>query len=84
MGTTVADLKRGQKGIIKEFTDDLLPIKLLELGCLPGNEIELVQIAPFNDPIYINVNGSHIAIRRETALQIALEFVQDITYEQTN
>jgi len=84
LGTTVADLKRGQKGIIKEFTDDLLPIKLLELGCLPGNEIELVQIAPFNDPIYINVNGSHIAIRRETALQIALEFVQDITYEQTN
>lgn len=77
MDTTVADLKRGQKGIIKEFADDLLPIKLLELGCLPGNEIELVQIAPFNDPIYINVNGSHIAIRRETALQIALEFVQD-------
>lgn len=77
MGTTVADLKRGQKGIIKEFTDDLLPIKLLELGCLPGNEVELVQIAPFNDPIYINVNGSHIAIRRETALQIELEFIQD-------
>jgi len=78
LSTTVADLKRGQKGIIKEFADDLLPIKLLELGCLPGNEVELVQIAPFNDPIYINVNGSHIAIRRETALQIALEFVQDI------
>ena len=77
MGTTVADLKRGQKGIIKEFADDLLPIKLLELGCLPGNEVELVQIAPFNDPIYINVNGSHIAIRRETALQIELEFIQD-------
>jgi ferrous iron transport protein A len=78
LGTTVADLKRGQKGIIKEFTDDLLPIKLLELGCLPGNEIELVQIAPLNDPIYINVNGSHIAIRRETALLIALECIQDI------
>lgn len=78
MGTTVADLKRGQKGIIKEFTDDFLPIKLLELGCLPGNEIELVQIAPLNDPIYINVNGSHIAIRRETALHIALEFIVDI------
>ncbi len=78
MGTTVADLKRGQKGIIKEFTDDFLPIKLLELGCLPGNEIELVQIAPLNDPIYINVNGSHIAIRRETALHIALEFIEDI------
>ncbi|MDF4219960.1 FeoA family protein [Maribacter huludaoensis] len=77
METTVADLKRGQKGIIKEFTQDLLPIKLLEMGCLPGNEVELVQVAPLKDPIYINVNGSHIAIRREMALHIALDIIED-------
>jgi ferrous iron transport protein A len=74
---TVAHLKRGQRGIIKEFSEDLIPIKLLELGCLPGNEIELVQVAPLRDPIYINVNGSHIAIRREVALQIALELIDE-------
>jgi ferrous iron transport protein A len=74
---TVAHLKRGQKGIIKEFSEDLIPIKLLELGCLPGNEVELVQVAPLRDPIYINVNGSHIAIRRAMALQIALELVDE-------
>ncbi len=77
MGTTVADLRRGQKGIIKEFADDLIPIKLLELGCLPGNQIELVQIAPLQDPIYINVNGSHIAIRKSMALKIELEIIED-------
>ncbi|WP_420592668.1 FeoA family protein [Robiginitalea biformata] len=69
----VADLRRGERGVIKEFTEDVLPIKLLELGCLPGNIIEMVQVAPLRDPIYINVNGSHIAIRREVARQIALE-----------
>jgi len=69
---TVAHLKRGQKGIIKEFAEGLIPIKLLELGCLPGNEIELVQIAPLKDPLYINVNGSHIAIRRAMARKIAI------------
>ncbi len=74
---TVAHLKRGQKGIIKEFVVDILPIKLLELGCLPGNEVELVQVAPLNDPIYINVNGSHIAIRRSVALQIELDLLED-------
>ncbi len=78
MSTTVAHLKRGQKGIIKEFKDGLLPIKLLELGCLPGNQVELVQVAPFKDPIYINVDGSHIAIRRSTALQIELETIEDL------
>lgn len=77
MTTTVAHLKRGQKGIIKEFADGILPIKLLELGCLPGNEIELVQVAPLKDPIYINVNGTHIAIRRSMAALIELEIIED-------
>ncbi|WP_445386169.1 FeoA family protein [Robiginitalea sp. IMCC44478] len=76
MSLTIAHLKRGQKGIIKQFSEDLLPIKLLELGCLPGNEVEMIQIAPLQDPIYINVNGSHIAIRRTVALQIELEPIE--------
>lgn len=77
MRFTVAHLRRGQKGTIKEFAEDILPIKLLEFGCLPGNEVELVQVAPLNDPIYINVNGSHIAIRRSVALQIELDLLED-------
>ena len=73
MSFTIAHLKRGEKGIIKEFPIDTLPIKLLELGCLPGNEVELLQIAPLKDPLYINVNGSHIAIRLSVARQIEVE-----------
>ena len=74
---TVADLSYGQKGIIKDFSEHIPPIKLLELGCLPGNVVELVQIAPLNDPIYINVSGSHIAIRRSLAQLIELEITDD-------
>ncbi|MBT8178167.1 MAG: ferrous iron transport protein A [Eudoraea sp.] len=73
---TVADLKNGQRGVIREFQNNLLPIKLLELGCLPGNEIELVQVAPLSDPLYINVNGSHIAIRREMARYIEIDLIE--------
>ncbi|SNY95255.1 FeoA family protein [Flagellimonas pacifica] len=74
---TVAELEHGQKGVIKEFSDNILPIKLLELGCLPGNMVELVQVAPLKDPIYINVNGSHIAIRRSLAKQIEIDIQED-------
>lgn len=74
---TVIDLAFGQKGIIKDFSEHVLPIKLLELGCLPGNSVELVQIAPLNDPIYINLNGSHIAIRRSLAQLIELDIVEE-------
>ncbi len=77
MSFTVAHLKPGQKGRIREFREDILPIKLLELGCLPGNEVELVQLAPLKDPIYINVNGSHIAIRRAIAQLIELDLLED-------
>jgi len=70
---TVAHLRKGEKAIIVDVATDEVPLKLLEMGCLPGNEIHLLQLAPFSDPMYINVNGSHLAIRRETALHIIVE-----------
>lgn len=70
MQITVGDLKIGQKGIIVDFDVDTIPLKLLEMGCLPGNTIELIQIAPFGCPMYFNVNDSHVAIRLETAKEI--------------
>ena len=77
MRITVAHLKRGEKGIIKDINTDLIPIKLFEMGCLPGNEVELIQYAPFQDPLYININGSYLAIRKETALQIEIDKIQE-------
>lgn len=77
MKNTLAGLKKGQKAIIVDFNIDLIPLKLLEMGCLPGNLVELIQIAPFGDPIYINVNDSHVAIRLETAAEIDVEILTD-------
>jgi len=68
--TTLSGLKKGQKAIITDFNVDAIPLKLLEMGCLPGNEVQLLQTAPMGDPIYINVNDSHVAIRKETAAEI--------------
>ena len=74
MRTTVDLLKIGDKATIINVDLDKIPLKLLEMGCLPNNELEIIQIAPFGDPIYINVNnGSHLAIRKETAHEIEVE-----------
>jgi len=72
---TIASLQKGEKGIITEFSISHIPLKLLEMGCLPGNEVELVQAAPFKDPIYLIINGSHLAIRKEVAAQIKIELI---------
>lgn len=69
---TIATLKKGEVGVISEESLSLIPLKLLEMGCLPGAEVELLQVAPLKDPLYICVNGSHLAIRKETAVQIKI------------
>ncbi len=76
MQTTINSLKKGEKAIIKDFDIDTIPLKLLEMGCLPGNVVELLQIAPFGDPLYLNINGSHLAIRIETAKEIEVEILK--------
>lgn len=77
MKTTANLLKRGDKALIIQIDTDKIPLKLLEMGCLPGNQLEVVQIAPFGDPIYLNVNnGSHLAIRLETAREIEVEIFE--------
>ena len=43
------------------------------MGCLPGNQVELLHYAPFSDPIFVNINGSYLAIRKETAALISIE-----------
>lgn len=81
MQDTLAHLKHGERGIITDVSSVHIPLKLLEMGCLPGNTVELVQVAPLQDPMYLNINGSHLAIRKETASHILIE---KTTHEQTD
>jgi ferrous iron transport protein A len=48
---------------------------LIEMGCLPGNTVQLIQKAPFNDPLYLNIDGAHLAIRNEIAQHIFVRLV---------
>jgi len=73
---TLAHLKRGEEAIITDVSSIHIPLKLLEMGCLPGNSVKLLQVAPFKDPMYLNINGTHLAIRKETAIHILIEKVE--------
>lgn len=73
MKVTLAELKKGEKAVIIDVSSNDIPLKLLEMGCLPGNLVEVVQVAPFSDPMYLNINDSHVAIRRETAEHVIIK-----------
>lgn len=77
MQTTLEQLKRGERAVIVDVSSIHIPLKLLEMGCLPGNSVELVQVAPFSDPMYLNINGTHLAIRKETAIHIIIEKINE-------
>ena len=55
---------------ISDINIDVIPLKLIEMGCLPGNTIELIQVAPMGDPLFVNINDSKVAIRKKTAQEI--------------
>lgn len=76
MKTTIANLKRGERALVKEIISDMIPLKLLEMGCLPGNEVQLLHTAPFQCPMYLKVNGSHLAIRKDIAEQIEVQLLK--------
>lgn len=75
MRTTIDSLQKGQRAVIREFDIEVIPLKLLEMGCLPGNEVQLLQVAPLGDPLYLEMNGAHLAIRLETAKAIEIDLI---------
>jgi len=69
---TLADLRLGEKATIDSFTDGELSVKLLEMGCLPGEQVELQNIAPLGDPIAIYVSGYILGLRKAEASSVLI------------
>jgi Fe2+ transport system protein FeoA len=68
---TLVDLRRGDAATLDHID---LPGKdarrLMELGFLPGSRITAGHSAPGGDPRVFQVDGSEIALRRETAKRL--------------
>ncbi|MEQ9285725.1 MAG: FeoA family protein [Cyclobacteriaceae bacterium] len=69
---SLAELKPGQTGVVKSFNDEYLSLKLLEMGVLPGTEVEMKFAAPLGDPICIRVSGYNLSLRLDEAKTISL------------
>lgn len=68
----LSDLQRGQTATIVKFTTEDIFLKLMEMGCLPGERIEVVQKALFNDPMSVSVAGYLLSLRTDEAKQIVV------------
>ncbi len=79
----LSEMPVGHKAIIREFEEssamaldrDDIHIKLMEMGCVPGETVTVVKIAPLGDPISIAVAGYNLSLRRSEAQFIWVEEV---------
>jgi ferrous iron transport protein A len=69
----LSEIEIGKKVIINSFEKDEIFIKLMEMGCIPGEIIRVDQIAPLGDPISITVAGYNLSLRLNEADQIFVE-----------
>lgn len=73
MDKKLSELKPGQSAVIKSFTSNDLFLKLMEMGCLPGERVVLEQTAPLGDPVSISVSGYTLSLRLNEAEEIIVD-----------
>jgi ferrous iron transport protein A len=73
LARTLAQLPEGEAGVLDrlDLPDDIAR-RLMELGFLPGHIIVPARSAPTGDPRVYRVDGSEVALRRETASHLIL------------
>lgn len=71
----LSDLKPGQEAIISEFENSDIFLKLMEMGCVPGERIFLEQIAPLGDPISVKISGYSLSLRLNEAEHIRVVLI---------
>ncbi len=73
MDKRLSDIVAGVPVIIKSFEKDDIFLKLMEMGCVPGEIIKIDHVAPLGDPISIIVAGYHLSLRINEAEMIWVE-----------
>ena len=66
----------GQRGRIESITgDDPIVQRLMEMGLLEGDEIEVLGFAPLGDPLEIRLADYRLSLRRSEAARIIVTVI---------
>ena len=71
----LSEIKLGSTVEIISFENNDLLLKLMEMGCIPGERVKIEQVAPLGDPISIAVAGYNLSLRLTEAHGIFVEEV---------
>ena len=63
----LSELKPGEAGVIQNVSDEEIKLKLMEMGCIPGETVLMERVAPLGDPMAIKVAGYQLSLRKNEA-----------------
>ncbi|MCS6843029.1 MAG: ferrous iron transport protein A [Caldilineales bacterium] len=70
----LSQLQPGQRARVCEVKGSTaLRRRLLDMGLVPGAEIEVVRVAPLGDPVEYMVKGYRLSLRRSEAAKVTVE-----------
>lgn len=72
----LSEIKQGKTVTIVSFDNNDLLLKLMEMGCIPGEKVKIEQVAPLGDPISIAVAGYSLSLRLNEAHGILVDETQ--------
>jgi Fe2+ transport system protein FeoA len=67
MGKRLSEMKPFEKGVIDRIECEDGAMALIEMGCCPGEEVEVAHVAPRRGPMAIVSGGRKVALRRSAA-----------------
>jgi ferrous iron transport protein A len=71
---TLDQIARGSVARILDVTgNDTLAIRLMEMGLIEGEPIELIGAAPLGDPLEYSVRGYRLSLRANEAKRVVVE-----------
>jgi ferrous iron transport protein A len=69
--TFLDQMKRGQRArVVAVKGSDAIVQRLLEMGLLEGEDIEVIGFAPLGDPLEIRLRDYRLSLRRSEAARI--------------
>jgi len=72
--SNLGDLPVGGRGVVREVGGKRgLRNRLLEMGLLPGTEVQITRRAPMGDPIELSLRGYSLSLRKEDARAIGID-----------
>lgn len=72
--TPLGSARPGQRVVVREVTGaDALARRLVDLGFLPGVEVQVLHVAPLGSPVSYRLHGYRLALRRAEADRVLVE-----------